>query len=365
MIGSLKVVNADEGTQEIDVLVRLMPLFNVTLNLKSNESADAKQLRKYLGISRTEADLIFKKKGAGTLTEIIGLYYDKLTLPGNASHVTRDLLPCFLSALQRATEFTNVLSRIIWEYNFANKMFFKHFGILSNLSRSDRVDPKDVPEEVLIFGGKYPMSVKQVSCIVSMVDSNIFIRGLALNFTRIKEAGLKVLCESLRNKTGKAIRINDRRLYSLDLQNNYLEPESFWHLSKLFYDQFSSTSLFAEDAPIPTSIRVLTLDYNFIGQIGCNHIAEILETSRQLLVLSLQKCKIEGRDIHRLCAALGSNRRLKVLNLGSNNLHDQGMEILCDALAVNDCLEYLDLFDVEFGNIGAISLSLALNNSKS
>ena len=41
------------------------------------------------------------------------------------------------------------------------------------------------------------------------------------------------------------------------------------------------------------------------------------------------------------------------------------MEILADALAVNGCLEYLDLFDVEFGNIGAISLSLALNNSKS
>ena len=108
------------------------------------------------------------------------------------------------------------------------------------------------------------MSIKQVSCIASMVDSNIFIRGLALNFTRIKEAGLKVLCESLRKETGKAIRINDRRLYSLDLQNNYLEPESFRHLSKLFYDQFNTT-LFAEDAPIPTSIRVLTLDFNFMG----------------------------------------------------------------------------------------------------
>ncbi len=119
-----------------------------------------------------------------------------------------------------------------------------------------------------------------------MVDSNILIKGLALNFTRIGEAGVKVLCESLRKETGKAIRINDKRLYSLDLQNNNLEPESFWHLSKLFYDQFN-TSLFAEDAPIPTSIRVLTLDYNFIGQIGCNHIAEMLETSRQLHALSL------------------------------------------------------------------------------
>lgn len=41
------------------------------------------------------------------------------------------------------------------------------------------------------------------------------------------------------------------------------------------------------------------------------------------------------------------------------------MEILSEALSINSCLEYLDLFDVEFGNFGAISLSVALNNPKS
>ena len=92
----MKVVNADDDTREIDILVKLMPFFFVTLNLKSKESSDSKQLRKYLGISRTEADMIFKKKGVSTLLEIIGLYYDKLIHPGNSSYVTRDLMPCFL-----------------------------------------------------------------------------------------------------------------------------------------------------------------------------------------------------------------------------------------------------------------------------
>lgn len=99
MIGSLKVVNADDDTREIDILVKLMPFFFVTLNLKSKESADAKQLRKYIGISRTEADMLFKKRGVATLMEIIGLYFDRLVIPGNQSNVTRDLMPCFLSVL--------------------------------------------------------------------------------------------------------------------------------------------------------------------------------------------------------------------------------------------------------------------------
>ena len=61
------------------------------------------------------------------------------------------------------------------------------------------------------------MSVKQVQSIVKMVDGNIFIRGLALNFTRIGEDGVKALCELLRTETGKAIRMDDRRLYSVNL----------------------------------------------------------------------------------------------------------------------------------------------------
>jgi hypothetical protein len=41
-------------------------------------------------------------------------------------------------------------------------MFLSHFSSLSNLNKKTVVDPKDVPQEVLIFGGVYPMSVKQV-----------------------------------------------------------------------------------------------------------------------------------------------------------------------------------------------------------
>lgn len=51
------------------------------------------------------------------------------------------------------------------------------------------------------------------------------------------------------------------------------------------------------DAPIPTSIRVLTLDYNFVGKIGADALAHILMSSRQLKYLSVSRARLEGRDI--------------------------------------------------------------------
>ena len=51
------------------------------------------------------------------------------------------------------------------------------------------------------------------------------------------------------------------------------------------------------NAPIPTSIRILVLDYNFLGKEGADIIGTILSTSRQLKVLSLNKTRIIGKDL--------------------------------------------------------------------
>lgn len=83
----------------------------------------------------------------------------------------------------------------------------------------------------------------------------------------------------------------------------------------LFYDQFQQASgtQFELNAPVPTSIRVLTLDYNYIGKVGADALAQILQGSRQLKVLSVQSARIEGRDVQRFCGALADNKFLKVL----------------------------------------------------
>ena len=49
--------------------------------------------------------------------------------------------------------------------------------------------------------------------------------------------------------------------------------------------------------------------------------------------------------------------RIEYLSLASNPLLDQGVELLSLSLHENDNLKFLDLFDVEFGDEGAIQLS--------
>jgi hypothetical protein len=96
-----------------------------------------------------------------------------------------------------------------------------------------------------------------------------------LNFTRIRNEGVRTLVDSLKGKKWKAIRYYDRKLYSLDLTNNFIEQEGVCHLLDLFYDQFKveSSVQFAKNTPVPTSIRILTLDFNFIGKVGADALA--------------------------------------------------------------------------------------------
>ena len=125
-----------------------------------------------------------------------------------------------------------MLTRIVWEYNFVNKMFVTQYKMLSN----HNVEQKRLPSEILLFGGTYPLSENQVTAIGELVIANPVVKGLSLNFTRIRDSGMRCLVAALRPKSWKAIRMHDRRLYGLDLTNNFLEADGICHLLDLFYD---------------------------------------------------------------------------------------------------------------------------------
>jgi hypothetical protein len=78
------------------------------------------------------------------------------------------------------------IARIVWEYNFVNKMFIESYKKLSNLTSTNPIENIPYTREVMIFGGYYPLSAGQVTAIVNIVMSFNQIKGLALNFTRIK-----------------------------------------------------------------------------------------------------------------------------------------------------------------------------------
>ena len=82
------------------------------------------------------------------------------------------------------------IARIVWEYNFVNKMFIENYKKLSNLTSTNPIENIPHTREVMIFGGYYPLSAGQVTAIVNIVMSFNKIKGLALNFTRIKNQGM-------------------------------------------------------------------------------------------------------------------------------------------------------------------------------
>ena len=115
----------------------------------------------------------------------------------------------------------SVLTRIVWEYNFVNKMFVTNYKLLS--SKVDKGQNRRLPAEVLVFGGTYPLSPQQVKALAELVVANPVVRSLSFNFTRMRDEGMKVLMQALKSSSWKAIRLHDRRLYGLDLTNNFIE----------------------------------------------------------------------------------------------------------------------------------------------
>ena len=213
-------------------------------------------------------------------------------------------------------------------------MFITAYSLLSNLHR---ISLNEFPSEVLVFGGTYPLSPNQVLAMGKAVGKCHNLRALALNFTRIKNRGLKALCESLKSDSYKAKRANDRGLYSLDLTNNFIEGDGIIELVALFHDQFiaAQNSHFQINFPVPTTIRSLTLNHNLLGRVGADAVAQLLETSRTLFSLSIRSCRIEGRDVRRLSVALQQNKTLRYLDLGSNKLGDEGSQLIAEALSSN------------------------------
>ena len=140
--------------------------------------------------------MIERQKGVTTLVQLIGIYFDRLVSPGFAEQVIADLKLCFYNSEARSREFVSVLTRIVWEYNFVNKMFVTNYKLLS--SKVHQGQNRRLPAEVLVFGGTYPLSPQQVKALTELVVANPVVRSLSFNFTRMRDEGMKVLMEALK-----------------------------------------------------------------------------------------------------------------------------------------------------------------------
>lgn len=66
--------------------------------------------------------------------DLISHFFEQLVRPGFQAEVVKELLPCFYRVVERTQDFVSVLNKVIWEYNFVNKMFMMHYKVLSNLN---------------------------------------------------------------------------------------------------------------------------------------------------------------------------------------------------------------------------------------
>lgn len=90
---------------EVEILIKLLPYFDVPLAESKKIRKESNELRKLLGLAKSEAEMIQRRKKTGTLIEIIKMYFDKLLLPETTSEVEQELFKCFYNNKQKTHNF--------------------------------------------------------------------------------------------------------------------------------------------------------------------------------------------------------------------------------------------------------------------
>ena len=122
----------------------------------------------------------------------------------------------------------------------------------------------------------------------------------------------------------------------------------------------SDIVLLAEVLQLNSTLAVLHLNHNGIGDQGATVLAEALKVNSTLAVLHLDDNGIGHQGATGLAEALKVNSTLTVLHLDDNGIGDQGATGLAEALQVNSTLTRLHLYDIGIGDQGATGLAEAL-----
>ncbi|KAL9965538.1 hypothetical protein ACROYT_G029352 [Oculina patagonica] len=200
--------------------------------------------------------------------------------------------------------------------------------------------------------------------------SGSLLKHRALSLTRITGADAVVLAEVLKGNSSLTVlhllsnNIGEHGANGLAeaLKKNTSLTEL--HLSGNNIGDHGATGL-AEALKKNTSLTVLYLCGNNIGDHGAAGLAEALQTNTSLTELNLSHNTIGDHGANGLAEALQKNTSLTVLNLSDNNIGDHGAAGLAEALQNNTSLTVLDLSDNNIGDEGAAGLAAALQENKS
>jgi Ran GTPase-activating protein (RanGAP) involved in mRNA processing and transport len=116
----------------------------------------------------------------------------------------------------------------------------------------------------------------------------------------------------------------------------------------------------AEELSTNTTLFVLNLRSNNIGDVGAAAIANALGSNKSLTHLWLDDNSIRDVGIEALARALQLNDSLEQLGLGGSNMSTAGLTFLAEALKMNRSLEFLGLDRCSINDEGATILAEAV-----
>ncbi|KAL9965620.1 hypothetical protein ACROYT_G029447 [Oculina patagonica] len=200
--------------------------------------------------------------------------------------------------------------------------------------------------------------------------SGSLLKRKALCLRRITGADAVVLAEALKCNSSLTV---------LNLYSNNIGDHGAAGLAEALQNNTSLTGLnlcfnnigdhgaagLAEALQNNTSLTELYLSVNNIGDHGATGLAEALQNNTSLTVLYLSYNNIGDHGAAGLAEALQNNTSLTVLYLSRNNIGDHGATGLAEALQNNTSLTVLHLSGNNIGDHGAAGLAEALQNNTS
>ncbi|KAM9315553.1 NACHT, LRR and PYD domains-containing protein 12-like [Gastrophryne carolinensis] len=225
----------------------------------------------------------------------------------------------------------------------------KHFQALH--FSSVQMDPEDLDMLSVIFNRcqqlRMVCSNQDPLCFDAyraVLTTNRSLTKLDLQFNNLRDSGVKILCEGLRDPgcTVQELRLSD------------------CSLSPLCCDDLRTILLTSR------SLTKLDLSCNNLWDSGIKVLCEALKNPCTLQELSLRACELTCMCCSALCSILSTNTSLRKLDLSYNDLKDSGIELLCEGLSYRGCsLQELSLSNCSLTSLCCDDFRLVLVTNRS
>ena len=114
-----------------------------------------------------------------------------------------------------------------------------------------------------------------------------------------------------------------------------------------------------------TSLEVLHMGYNAIGQDGATGIAQVITNNKTLKELNICKCEITSTEAIAIANGLLHNTSLEVLDMSNNAIGQDGATAIAQAITNNKTLKKLSLWGDTIDDESAMIIMRSLNHNNS